>query len=26
VSGDATAYACSYLQVLAELFEAQGLE
>jgi Tol biopolymer transport system component len=26
VSGDATAYACSYLQVLAELFEAQGLK
>jgi Tol biopolymer transport system component len=25
VSGDATAYACSYLQVLAELFEAQGI-
>ena len=26
VGGDATSYACSYLQVLAELFEAQGLK
>ncbi len=26
VSGDGAAYACSYLQVLAELFEAHGLE
>ena len=26
VSNDATAYACSYLQVLSELFEARGLK
>ena len=26
VSSDATAYACSYIQVLSELFEAQGLK
>jgi Tol biopolymer transport system component len=26
VSSDATAYACSYLQLLSELFEAQGLK